>query len=201
MANVGLMSPPSVSAIGKQYMQGQGLHEYFGGSATATASGERIFGNPVVSKGVMGGDSEMPALNPIAGSHNFSFNFGAQNAVGLSRRSGDCNHSDFDLNHTKPFEYRWQGPNNITNAGATAVPKESFILQQKDARVERGNVSTSVNLQSRYVPTQGGAPTMTAYWGQDVGLMKQQQALSNFKQVHAKLTALRAATQQQLQQQ
>lgn len=187
-----LTSAPGINLIGKQYQQGQDVG-CFPGDPTATAAGVRTFGQPHITKGTNGG---MPALNPIAGQRNFAFNYGAQNALGLSRKTGDCPLSNFDANHAKPLHYRFQGPNNVPVAGATAVPKEAFTLLQKDSRVERGNVATDVNLQPRYLPTQRGAPSATTFWGQDVYAQKQQRALNNFKQVNARLAALRAATQQ-----
>jgi len=192
MADARMTIGPGVNMIGKSYQQGPDVGCMVG-NPNDTAVGVRLFGQPHISKATNGG---MPALNPIAGAYNFSYNWGAHNALNLTRKTGDCPLSQFEANHAKPLNYVSQGPNNIPVAGATAVPKEAFALMQKDARIERGNVATDITMQPRYIPTQRGTPDATTKWGQDVYAQKQQRALNSFKQVNARLRALRAATQQ-----
>ena len=192
MADALIASAPGLGMIGKEVQQGQD-YGCFPGKPTETAAGVRLFGQPHISKAQNGGASALPPSN---GAYNFAYNWGAANSLSLSGRTDHCPLSNFDANHRKPDYLRNMGPNNVANAGNTVVPREAYDLFQKDARIERGNVATDVNLQPRYLPTQRGAPTTTTFWGQDVYTQKQRRALNSYKEVNAKLRALRAATQQ-----
>jgi hypothetical protein len=131
-----------------------------------------------------------PALNPIAGSRNFSYNWGADAAFAGRHRSGlsKAPQDTFSMNHAKDFSLLATGVSNVADYRTAGVPSASWGLYQRDVAIMRGSQPTDVGENNFVMVAKPTCPGRDlGFYGRDVYATKMADNLRKYKEVQSKL--------------